>query len=250
MNPVIGAPLKLSTILFYRRGNWGLERMNNSLRVTQSAPSRTWTLVHQSLKIVFYPHHHLPYYWFHYIILFPSSNMYYLQIQWFLLAMFQFSLIKYKSYVPICQFIWRSKQDVKITLSLPLKKKKKKKRVSTDTSNTPAKVQWPDLAVPIGAPWWYSLNVLESWVLCSRSQHSWRGACLRLTQGGWRPLPTIWWACCLVKCWERSGFFYFYGQKLSFKWFFPVIQENTHTHKPSTVIKQPRAPLHVPLAMV
>lgn len=128
MNPVIGAPLNLSTVLFYRRGNWGLERMNNSLRVTQSAPSRTWTLVHQSLKIVFYPHHRLPYYWFHYIILFPSSNMYYLQIQWFLLAMFQFSLIKYKSYVPICQFIWRSKQDVKITLSLPLKKGKKKKK--------------------------------------------------------------------------------------------------------------------------
>ena len=69
---------------------------------------RTWTLVHQLLKIVFYPlHHGLPYYWFYHTILYPSSNMYYNQIQWFLLVMFWFSLIKYKSYVPICQFIWR-----------------------------------------------------------------------------------------------------------------------------------------------
>ena len=49
------------------------------------------------------------------------------------------------------------------------------KRSEHRHTNTPAKEQWPDLVVAMGAPWWYALKVLESWVLCTSLQHSWHG---------------------------------------------------------------------------
>ena len=252
---------------------------------------RTWTLVHQLLKIVLYPlHHGLPYYWLYHTILYPSSNMYYKQIQWFLLVTFWFSLIKSKLYVPNCQFIWRS--------WIRCQKCHGGKSSVHRHTNTPAKEQWPDLVVSTGAPWWHPLKVLESWVLCTMLRHSWHGTSLghrrmetsphhlvnlgkgldvsasmgkrpwcweRLRAGeggdrgwdGWMASPTQW-----TWVWANSGRQWTgkpgvlqsmgsqrveqdrateqHGQKLSFKWFFPVTQENRHT---VNSIKQQQAPL-------